>query len=76
MLFENHAAGADCAQLCGCTTLAGQNQEEREMHHRWPYYEFRNFGYHAAVFCQDDLGDRHAVHAEVFDHEGCDSHAA
>ena len=21
ILFENHAAGADCAQLCGCTTL-------------------------------------------------------
>ena len=46
------------------------------MHHQWPDYDFRNFWDHAAVFCQDVLGDRHAVHAEVFDHEGCDSHAA
>ena len=54
---------------------AVQNQEARRMHHRWPCYEIRKFGYHATVFCQDDLGDRHAVYAEVFDHEGCESHA-
>ena len=45
------------------------------MHHLGPCYEIRKFGYHATVFCQDDLGDRHAVCAEVFDHEDCESHA-
>ena len=54
---------------------AVQNQEVREMHHRWPCYEIRKFGYHAAVFCQVGLGNRHAVCAEVSDHEGCENHA-